>query len=644
MSTEPSTATPKKRRGLILVLIAVAVALAVTATAVFVALRPDASSAADSPEGVEVSFPGNPDLEASIADTEITDAMRDAVLPTVEIHKAADISLEGAFPADGADITFTRPEGPAPEEALAYVAFWDEAAQEWVPVPSRMNEDRTAVTARVDHFSIWGFFETIKDAVVEGAESGDFFNIAGRFLGTHAAPPTCSDAVPSWAAATADAQNPNNGLLSCWQSDPADPELLQVKIVNNRVYGSIVWSAVEPVKVETDAGDGLEWKTLSMGLADTPVLHIPGVDTPGHRYPVIPLGTVTLSYDKETVLANYGDLDESGEHLIGLHTNPGLAVLGIAMSLAGLNPSEAGSFQGIGLMKAINGCSLEADDEGDWDLGIDELAAFTGCMGDAVDAITDWEASSNDPERRPAGGLMIDLSKLGKRALAVTGAVTAFNAAVDLFGDASAEYIDFLPSQEAFPEFVRSVLWETYTTTDGALQFDIRDEWTVRELPSQSNDFDESSGVALEVLDGNGNTLAILMSGLIGGDVMIPLFPYTEFEYTPLQQLINTDQAGRMDPAFVFQALEKPSGFEAQMGITNFGRFKGTEAGVLPQGFSFLKGAGGGFFSRYITQDTVLPVDPALTGEARLTAYMNTEEYRDIRDMMMSLRFAPAAE
>lgn len=179
----------------------------------------------------------------------------------------------------------------------------------------------------------------------------------------------------------------------------------------------------------------------------------------------------------------------------------------------------------------------------------------------------------------------------------------------------------------------------SFTTADGMLQFDHPAGWTVQPLSSPSKDQFNQTGEALEVVNADGQTMGELITGLAVGFVSVPGVPYFEFEYEPLTGLADKDPGRGEAPAFVFHGLDQVAGFEAQMAITGSGRETGRESSVLRHGFEFVPGASGAFFNRPIGPGTVLPVDPALTGAARMEAYMQTEEYKDIKAMMMSTRF-----
>lgn len=189
------------------------------------------------------------------------------------------------------------------------------------------------------------------------------------------------------------------------------------------------------------------------------------------------------------------------------------------------------------------------------------------------------------------------------------------------------------------PEELAALELASYTTADGMLKFDHPIGWTVQPLSSPSKDTYNQTGEALEVVNADGQTMAELITGVVTGFVAVQGVPYVEFDYEPIPGLEDKESGRGEAPAFVFHGLDHAAGFEADMAITGWGRQTDPESAVLPHGFEFIPGTSGAFFNRPMGPDTVLPVDPALTGAPRLEAYMQTEEYKEIKAMMMSLRF-----
>lgn len=209
-----------------------------------------------------------------------------------------------------------------------------------------------------------------------------------------------------------------------------------------------------------------------------------------------------------------------------------------------------------------------------------------------------------------------------------TPTATEAVAAPEETGPASPE-----PEEPAVPELA------SYTTNDGMLQFDYPAGWTIQPLSSPSKDNYDQWGEALEIVNEEGQTMAEVITDFPSGFVAVQGVPYFEFDYEPIPGLEDKDPTRGEAPAFVFHGLDQAAGFDADMAITGWGRVTDKESGVLPHGFEFTRDVSGAFFHRPIGPDTVLPVDPALAGTERLEAYMQTEEYQDIKKMMMSVRF-----
>ncbi|MBP3036695.1 hypothetical protein J2M53_10585 [Arthrobacter sp. zg-ZUI100] len=595
----------------------------------------------------------------------------------MRVDDVADLELDGEFPAEGAEVSFTREDKPIPVDGISVIAYWDETTQEWEPIETEISDDRKTLTATVNHFSIYGVIDWIGDKVEEGMDrvedwSEGVYSGAGRFLGTHTKPPECKGSPPDWVGPNWPLQDLNNTVLSCWQSHPDDPDILQVLVTNNRQYAGLVFSAAEPFAVENEDFFGLDLVKLSNDLATTPIMQGTwGSDGPS--YPITGLTTTTLSYTKEAMLEAYGDMDETGEHLITVETNPAFALIGIVLAMLDEYTTRGTGYEGVAehstavkivtVIVQANDCARSMQrgkEEGAMTFAGPDILMLANCMsaagvpGDLIGAHPDWFDLSAG-EAKAAAEDMDAFGKTITRVLRVlvAGKVTMLvhHVLMDSFGDANVNTIDFMPSTASFQEFARYAMkeWEEVTTSDRTLVFDIPVDWEVRELPSESNDHDKLTGVSLEVVNADGKVMGRLSSGLIYGQVMVPQLPYHELEFEPLTGLINTDPEYREDPAFVYQALEQPEGFQAMLGLTNFGRTTETEIGALRQGFSFVEGAGGGFFSLFL-QPRVVDPESSLSELEWLKGYMQTEEYADIKRMMMSLRFfdpdatAPPAE
>lgn len=621
------------------------------------------SAAEPSPAKISVEFPDNSALKASVENIDPSDEMQSAVTAAMRVNDVASLELDGDLPAGGAEVSFTREDRAVPADGISVIAHWNDAAREWEPLETTLSEDRKTLTATAGDLSVFAVIDAVGSAGERPEEPNRTDEPTrdeepGNWLGARTEAPDCSGDIPEWVGENWEPQHEDNTVLSCWQADPEDPEILQVHVTNNRPYAGLVWSAAQPVNAESEDLLGLDLMQVSNDLAQTAVLQ--GSETvDGSAYPVTGLGTTTLSYTREALRQAYGSLDEPGESLIAVETNPAFALIGIALS--GLNddaaqPGQPGQPAQPGTGRQLASMILQANDcMANLGTAAEEgIMAFTGAdfelLADCM-AAADYSA---DPAAAHPMWFTADAAEVSAEASAefsqgITGVLEILTAGkltalahqvlVDSFGAATVNTIDFRPSAASSEEFELSV-WEEVITSDGALAFDIPQDWTVRELPTESNDHDDSTGVTLEVVNAEDRTMGMLSSGLIHGQAMFPQHPFYEFDYEELPRLENTEPDHREDPAFVYQALEMPGGFQAMLGLTNYGSRAGTtELSVMPQGFSFVEGAGGGFFSLFIKPEEMFP-NSSLDGYSALESYRETAEYADIKRMMMSLRFA----
>ena len=136
----------------------------------------------------------------------------------------------------------------------------------WLAVPSELSEDRTSVTATVDHLSLWTDIvggtadaldavgsafdaagQAVTDAVEQGLQAvsqagewvaGWVYYAVGKIFDTRVDAPTCTDPLPTWVESTQQiALDKNNPILWCAGRDRLHPELLTVKARVNRGFG-----------------------------------------------------------------------------------------------------------------------------------------------------------------------------------------------------------------------------------------------------------------------------------------------------------------------------------------------------------------------------------------------------------------------
>lgn len=519
---------PTRRKGPARAAVAWLTAMVLSATVALVACTPDTGTEPE-PAAVEVSvsFPGNADLEATVENIPASDDMRTALVGQMRVDDVADLKLDGEFPAEGAEVSFTREDKPIPVDGISVIAYWDEAAQEWEPIETEISDDRKTLTATVNHFSIYGVIDWIGDKVEEGIDwlEENAYAEIGRYLGTHADPPKCEPEVPDWVGPNWPLQDLNNTVLSCWQSHPDDPDILQVKVTNNRQYAGLVWTTVQPSAVENDVFFGLDLMKIGNDMAGEAMMQSSGA-VEGSAYPITSLSTTTLSYTKEVMLEAYGDLDGTGEHLIAVETNPAFALIGIALGVVDeytTRPGKASKTQEfVTLFLQLNDCARSMNAGAQSEKGAmtylgPDILMMANCLSAAgtpaglIDDHLDW--FKNPEGAKAAAKDMGDFSDNISKALRflIAGKVTMLvhHVLMDSFGDANVNTIDFMPSTASFQEFARYAMkeWEEVTTSDRTLVFDIPVDWEVRELPSESNDHDKLTGVSLEVVNADGKVM-----------------------------------------------------------------------------------------------------------------------------------------
>lgn len=140
------------------------------------------------------------------------------------------ISLTGgALPAARATLTVVR-TSPVPAGQSAALAYYDEGAGAWHSVPSTLSPDRLSIAATVHHFSIWD----------------DVYYDVGKLATQRTDPPTCTGKVPGWVGDSTFLDDPNAPLRWCVGADPRHPDVVVLKVRNNRAYGFALRPAVAP--------------------------------------------------------------------------------------------------------------------------------------------------------------------------------------------------------------------------------------------------------------------------------------------------------------------------------------------------------------------------------------------------------------
>ncbi|WP_162182038.1 hypothetical protein [Arthrobacter sp. PAMC 25486] len=585
----------------------------------------------DSGGEVKVSFPGHPELLPTVEKRKAENAKVAGFSEAVEVHDQVELGLpNGNFPESGAVVSFEREQG-LPEGVLGTVAYFDEADKVWVPVKTELSPDRKTLTAHVDHFSLWGFLETVIHGV-------------GLLTGTFTEKPTCDGTVPEWADMTF-FDNKLDVLQWC-VGGTGDPEELVVKATMNRNYPAMVYSAartVGPPERTSDPAGGVDWQGFVTNEMKWTEKELRGPDVFSMQSSVIlPFETVTFRYAKKDLMRAWGDIGSHGGQLltVGSHW-----MLGAAASVYNLIEIGAASYGGdkeslqwLAVLLKINDCAATSSDKDP--SSKTDLVALANCLTFGLDI--DDQIGKYLTRKATTEASLAVLNAAVKRAfIAIAVAEGTLNTIVFSFdfGDKAVRpQMTFGPTDGYLREFVVGP-WTTTVTDDRAMEFEHHPEWTVHPLESQANDPTTPAGVSLEIRNSDGVVMGTLYTGVIfGAPVMPETNPYVLLERLPTPGL-ESKQTARGSNNYAFQAVQDVKGWGATMGITNYPEEQQDLVSMAKTGFSFTERSGG-FFNRFIAPDLALPgVDATSTGQARLTAYMGTDEYKDIRRMIMSLHF-----
>lgn len=233
-------------------------------------------------------FPGDPDLQARVERAE-PDDKQNAVLPAATTLRAlADFTVEGGqFPAGGAEVSFSLSE-PLPAEAMPSIAHWNEEAEMWEPVETSLSEDRRTATASVTHFSKYGFFDYL-------------FNAIGQVTGNAATSGvTCDQPVPEWADPRY-FDDINSPVLWCGGKDAKNADLLVAKLKMNRDTAAKVTVAIDPAWAWGDL-----WKASPTDLATmAAAAELPQSPFSERQYLVQPFGELHFGFSRSELEGLY---------------------------------------------------------------------------------------------------------------------------------------------------------------------------------------------------------------------------------------------------------------------------------------------------------------------------------------------------
>lgn len=187
------------------------------------------------------------------------------------------------------------------------------------------------------------------------------------------------------------------------------------------------------------------------------------------------------------------------------------------------------------------------------------------------------------------------------------------------------------PTATASPSSNPEAGWKSYTTADGLI-FDYPEEWKVTDSAGEA----APGGVFVKITNANGKNLATLRTNMVTGAECTVKQPYGVYETLPLPAL---EQNGTV-PRYVFETRTDTTATDPKLmtlfayGITTAPEPTGTEACPIfhffnwpPSGAMF-----GGVYDPFdTTPGNEMHVD---TPEV----YMGTQEYKNIKKMITSLR------
>lgn len=170
--------------------------------------------------------------------------------------------------------------------------------------------------------------------------------------------------------------------------------------------------------------------------------------------------------------------------------------------------------------------------------------------------------------------------------------------------------------------------WTGYKTTDGALTFDHPARWNVTEQGG-----DGASGIFLTVSNEAGKQLATLRTKVVAGAECTTKTPYSLLDSEPVPALAQKGST----PRFVFEGRQGTD--PAKIGPLAYGITSApapTDPDACPIFHFFTWPPSGAAFGG--AYDPMEAVEGATPGPDTPQAYMETQEYKDIKRMITSLR------
>lgn len=627
-----STICSLRARGAILVAAALAVALLLASCS-----WPWESPKTDQAPGPEVTveFPGaGPQLRAQAELQETTQEMRDVVPAGFTVRDVASLSMaEGSFPATGAVVTFSVPE-PLPAEQTGMIAHWDDEDAVWEPVPTELSADRKTLSARVEHFSVWGWIVDTAEAVGQGLQTGSeyAYNGIGRVMGEKTDPPKCDGGIPAWADPVFSKDNMNAPVLWCAGTDPKNPDILVVKLALNRGTAASITTAIKPAWAYSDLWEDMTPKTWLQMAAQTNA----ATNQLGDTYLVQPLGEYHFGFHRAELM----------DFWYGHQTDPLIQVDStLTYTLAGLmyqavEGKAAGNMAGVFIMSSLLECGGGIVGAAQERSVGDAFGALASCLDERKDAIAvatarglnlspgaDWDkavaAGKNIGRIIRVAGIWYTAAKVGFTAASYVG---------DLGLEPILRQVIFSPATDELRRYLaaRKPQLKTFSDAEMGVSFEYPAEWTVQK-PT-----DPRIKTGAKVLDASGREMAEVNFNTSFDFQPCPPMPYQLLDSTPVTiPGMDTSAAPTTIKTELFdigaQSSYWPDKKPIRLGVTVYsgpGQPAGTTMACNVIGVIKHDGKYGFFWSNH-GFDTVQAAN----------AFVAAKEYGQIKAMLATLRF-----
>lgn len=191
------------------------------------------------------------------------------------------------------------------------------------------------------------------------------------------------------------------------------------------------------------------------------------------------------------------------------------------------------------------------------------------------------------------------------------------------------------------PPEVAGVELTTHTIAGGSLRFSTPSDWTLKKIALVDGQTPGPGTENILVKDAAGKTMAKLQTGfspILHGDP-VPGAPWLPFRVIEQQESALKQTLGSNYPenAFMFETLGQGNDIEGSLalGLPLAKDFKKLQY----IGTSAVNGDEGLYFGRRIGPQAVLKdVDKKLAGEAKFKAYVQTDDYKATKAMLLSLK------